>query len=63
MSKEWGVDIGCIICKHVFIDKKRLGACKAFENGIPYLVLSGSQDHLKKLPDQDNDIVFEPIKE
>ena len=34
---------------------------KAFPDGIPKDILLGDFDHIKKHPDQDNDIVFEPI--
>ena len=33
--------------------------CEAFPKGIPYQIAYGSDDHLVKHPDQDNDIVFE----
>ena len=62
-ENEWGVDRGCIVCKHIFLDIERLNKCTAFKKGIPFLILSGAQDHFKKLPNQNNDIVFELIKE
>ena len=34
--------------------------CKAFDI-IPDIILFGDNDHSKPLPNQDNDIVFEPI--
>jgi len=37
--------------------------CKAFPKGVPTSILSGKSKHTKKHPDQDNDIVFEPMKE
>ena len=33
--------------------------CKAFPEGIPYEIAYGDNKHLKKHPDQKNDIVFE----
>ena len=33
----------------------------AFIDGIPNAILDGDNDHSKPLPNQDNDIVFEPI--
>ena len=36
--------------------------CKAFEV-IPDSILTGDNDHSKPLPDQGNNIVFEPKKE
>lgn len=37
--------------------------CKAFPNGIPQEILIGENEHTKPLPDQENNIVFEPINE
>ncbi len=37
------------------------GGCDAFPDGIPDVITSGENKHSKPLPDQDNDIVFEPI--
>lgn len=34
-------------------------ACEAFRNGIPDEIAYGDNKHLKKHPDQDNDIVYE----
>lgn len=50
----------CLKCKH-FIRKGWV--CKAFENGIPKVILLGENDHKKPLPKQENDIVFEAIEE
>lgn len=47
----------CIECKHY----KKNGQCSAF-NEIPSLIWSEGDEHLKPLPGQKNDIVFEPIK-
>ena len=33
--------------------------CNAFPDGIPNEITSGENEHLKPLPEQDNDIVFE----
>lgn len=46
----------CINCKNYLNDL----TCKAFPNGIPNEILNTSNDHSKPLPDQQNDIVFEP---
>jgi len=37
--------------------------CSAFPKGIPDEIAYGADKHLTKHPDQDNDIVFEPMKE
>jgi len=48
----------CFNCKH------RLGVnvCEAFPDGIPDLIMSEGNMHEKPLPEQDNDIVFEPAE-
>lgn len=48
----------CVNCKH-FI--KNGWFCKAFENGIPKIILTGQNNHEKPLPEQKNNIVFEKI--
>jgi hypothetical protein len=48
----------CNNCKHFNIKKWN---CKAFINGIPFEILNGENDHSKPLPEQENDIVFEPV--
>lgn len=48
----------CTKCKFFNYDNFE---CKAFEGFIPDEILSGKNKHLKPLPDQGNDIVFEPI--
>lgn len=52
------VNIMCSMCKHYLSDLK----CKAFPDGIPDKIIDGSIVHDKPLPDQENDIVFEPIE-
>ena len=47
----------CSSCKH--FDRAE-GGCTAFPDGIPDEITSGENDHTKPLPDQGNDIVFEP---
>jgi hypothetical protein len=49
----------CIRCKN-YIDS---GNCLAFPDGIPLEILRGEDVHEEPLPEQDNDIVFEPIEE
>ena len=55
------VKIACNNCKHF---KFIIGeiTCDAFRNRIPDIILCGDNMHTKPLPDQGNDIVFEPIK-
>ena len=45
----------CFNCKNL-----TLNGCTAFPEGIPNEILSGENDHTKPLPEQGNDIVFEP---
>jgi hypothetical protein len=47
----------CQNCKHY------LGSfvCEAFIDGIPEVIIDGENEHSKPLPNQDNNIVFEPI--
>jgi hypothetical protein len=52
----------CEDCKHLFNDKPGY-FCKAFPDGIPDEITEGEVSHTDPLPNQKNDIVFEPIKE
>jgi len=47
----------CNICKHYGIAL----TCEAFPSGIPADILTGEFDHTQIHPDQENNIVFEPI--
>jgi len=49
----------CLMCKN-YTDN---GECLAFPDGIPDEILRGEQEHTKPLPDQNNDIVYEPIEQ
>ncbi|MCD6017271.1 MAG: hypothetical protein K0S53_392 [Bacteroidetes bacterium] len=51
-------NIRCINCKNY------VGGliCLAFET-IPEEILTGENDHEKPLPNQDNDIIYEPLDE
>ena len=51
--------IQCTRCKQYKGELK----CNAFVDKIPEEILTGEFDHTKKYPEQDNDIVFEPINE
>lgn len=51
------VDLICFKCKH--FNKFGLG-CKAFPEGIPDEIISGENEHKEPLPEQKNNIVFEP---
>jgi hypothetical protein len=53
------IDLLCLRCKHF---DRIYGGCAAFGNDIPDVITSGEIDHLKPLPEQENDIVFEPIE-
>lgn len=52
-------DFVCFNCKHLRIID---GGCDAFPDGIPEIITSAKNKHSKPLPDQKNDIVFEPIE-
>jgi hypothetical protein len=49
----------CFNCSN-YIEKKNKFICLAFADGIPDEILLGENDHSKPLPEQGNDIVFEP---
>jgi hypothetical protein len=51
----------CFDCKN-FLQEFGLN-CKAFPKGIPDEILFGENNHTKMLPDQGNEIVFEPIED
>ena len=55
--------IACAFCKNLFLNGKK--KCRAFPDieGIPEDILLGKNKHNKPLPNQDNNIVFEKIKE
>lgn len=48
----------CFNCKHF---NKETWNCEAFLKGIPPSILSGENDHPQPLPNQGNDIVYEPV--
>jgi hypothetical protein len=48
----------CLMCIN-FINNQ----CAAFPNGIPQEILVGENDHSEPLPNQENNIIFEPIDE
>jgi len=52
--------LSCRYCIHLLgkDKKKRATVCKAFNDGIPLSILSGEISHNKKLPIQNNNIVF-----
>ncbi len=51
-------NIRCFLCKNYLSDL----TCQAFPKGIPEEILIDKNDHLKPLPEQNNDIIFEPIE-
>jgi len=52
----------CMKCKNYLRDDFDGLNCNAFPKGIPDEILFGENDHTTPLPDQGNDIVFEPIE-
>lgn len=48
----------CLLCKHDTMD----GACAAFPEGIPLVILTNEHDH-RKAYDNDKGILFEPVTE
>lgn len=52
------IDLICFECKHYRGDA---GGCDAFPDGIPDVILE-TNNHDEPLPDQGNDIIFEPIE-
>jgi len=48
----------CTICKHFKYSEFN---CIAFPKGIPDEILTGKNDHSKPLPNQGNDIIYEPF--
>lgn len=55
------VEIACRNCKHYHRNISNMFSCNAFFE-IPDIIISGENDHSKPLPDQQNDIVFEPAE-
>jgi len=53
----------CLICKNYNENDFDKFSCKAFQNGIPDEIIMNESDHTEPLPEQDNDIVFEPLTE
>jgi hypothetical protein len=56
------INLVCFKCKH-FRRFTGDGGCDAFPKGIPNEITSGDNKHKEPLKGQENDIVFEPIKE
>ncbi len=52
------INLICFKCKH--LRELNGGGCDAFPDGIPDEILMKNK-HSKPLPEQDNNIVFEPI--
>jgi len=53
----------CILCKNLDTNNLDLpGSCKAFKDKIPMKIWIGENNHIKKHPNQDNDIIFEKIE-
>jgi len=47
----------CFNCKNF---DEILGGCLAFTDDIPNEILNGENDHSKPLPDQKNNVIYEP---
>lgn len=47
----------CLTCKHRY----GVSVCEAFPDGIPEIIISGGNQHETPLPNQANEIVFEPL--
>lgn len=54
------VELVCFNCKHF---RRFEGGCDAFPDGIPSEITSGENEHSKPLPEQENNLVFEPIED
>jgi len=52
----------CLKCIHYDFQNYNEPTCKAFKKRIPDPIWIHENDHSKPLPDQKNDIVFEPIE-
>jgi len=50
----------CTYCRHLLLMGKGR-KCKAFPAGIPMDIWMGDNNHTQIHPDQENNIVFEPI--
>ena len=55
---------GCRACRHWFHDVyiNEMPTCRAFPEGISPIIITGTIQHTKPLPDQDNTIVYEPAE-
>jgi hypothetical protein len=52
----------CLEC--LYFSRGEFGfKCKAFESGIPEIILTGEIEHNKPLPEQKNDFVFKDIND
>ena len=54
------IDLVCFKCKHW---RSIIGGCDAFGDDIPSEITSGENKHSKPLPEQEHDLVFEPIED
>ena len=57
---------GCRACRHyfygVFSSVDGMPTCRAFPEGISPIIITGTIEHTKPLPDQNNTIVYEPVE-
>jgi hypothetical protein len=54
------IELICFKCKHF---RPIEGGCDAFPEGIPSIITEGENEHSEPLPEQENDIVFQPIND
>lgn len=57
-----GLNPVCLKCKHYHVSNFDGFTCDAFPEGIPDELFFKGEKHLKPLPEQGNNIVFEPIE-
>jgi len=55
------VNVICARCRHFRVSEKKYNKCLAFPDdpGIPWIIISGKNNHKKPLPGQKNIFVFE----
>jgi len=54
-------ETSCLQCKHLGLYKYDSYRCKAFPNGIPYEIISGFMLHNVRIPEQNNNVIYETL--